>query len=91
MNFLIAGNLSPGGASASGLPESKQATTGLGGLFQLRSFLRTAVGTLPTGYVQERCLLSMTPAFSPAVTAVVEWNILVLPQPGLRANWLVMP
>lgn len=46
MNFLIAGNMSPRGASALGLPESKQVMTGLGGLFQLRSFLRTAAGTL---------------------------------------------
>lgn len=66
--------------------------TGLGGLFQLTSFLRTSAGTLSywielgtPGYSQDLCQLLMTlaqglpVAFSPCVIAVVQW-------PGLRVN-----
>lgn len=98
MNFLIAGNTS-NGVLASGLLEPKQVMTGLASLFQLRSFLRAATGTLShwvelgaPGYTQNLCPLltnlaqGLPMAFSLCVTAVVKWSLLVLPQPGLRMN-----
>lgn len=91
-NFLLAANMNLSGAPASGLQESKQVMTGLGGLFQVTSFLRTAAGTLghwvevgAPGYFWDLCPLLATLAqglpvpFPPCVIAVVEW-------PGLRVN-----
>lgn len=46
MDPLIAGNVSPHGASASGVPELEQVLTGVEGPYQLGAFFRAIADTL---------------------------------------------